>query len=101
MWIRSVWAKFVSKGYWQVTPRAREIAAFITPSGLYPYTVMPFGLCNAPATFHHLMNEVVSGLAGCAVYLDDVVIYSDSGEDHLQHIRALFDHLAWASLTII
>ena len=100
-------AKFVSKfdllkGYWQVplSPRAREIAAFITPSGLYSYTVMPFGLRNAPATFQRLMNKVVSGLVGCAVYLDDVVIYSDSWEDHLQRIQALFDRLAWASLTI-
>lgn len=100
-------AKFVSnfdllKGYWQVplSPRAREIAAFITPSGLYSYTVMPFGLRNAPATFQRLMNKVVSGLVGCAVYLDDVVIYSDSWEDHLQRIRALFDRLAWACLTI-
>ena len=71
-------AKFVSKfdllkGYWQVplTPRAREIASFIIPSGLYSYTVMPFELHNAPATFQRLMNKVVSGLVGCAVYLDE------------------------------
>ncbi|XP_030271930.1 uncharacterized protein LOC115581177 isoform X1 [Sparus aurata] len=100
-------AKFVSKfdllkGYWQVplTPRAREIASFITPSGLYSYTVMPFGLRNAPATFQRLMNKVVSGLVGCAVYLDDVVVYSDTWEDHLQRIQALFDRLALASLTV-
>ena len=100
-------AKFVSKfdllkGYWQVplTPRAREIASFITPSGLYSYKVMPFGLRNAPATFQRLMNKVVSGLVGCAVDLDDVVVYSDTWEDHLQRIQALFDRLALASLTV-
>lgn len=99
-------AKFVSKfdllkAYWQVplSPRAREIAAFITPSGLYSYTIMPFGLRNAPATFQRLMNKVVSGLTG-AVYLDNVVINSDSWEDYLQCIRQLFDRLAWACLTI-
>lgn len=61
-------AKFVSKfdllkGYWQVplSKRARDIAAFITPSGLYSYTVMPFGLRNAPANFQWLMNKVVVG----------------------------------------
>lgn len=45
--------KFDLKGYWQVplTPRAQEIASFITPTGLYSYTVTPFGLRNAPATF--------------------------------------------------
>ena len=75
-------AKFVSKfdllkGYWQVplSKQAREIAAFITTSGLYSYSVMPFGLRNPPATFQRLMNMVVAGLEGCAVYLDDVVIY--------------------------
>lgn len=46
------------------------------------------------------MNKVVSRLVGCAVYLDDVVINSDSWEDHLQRILAQFDHLARASLTI-
>jgi len=56
-------AKFVSKfdllkGYWQVplSARAHEIAAFTTPTGLYSYTMMPFGLRNAPATFQRLMN---------------------------------------------
>lgn len=71
-------AKYVSKFdrlkvYWQVplTQRAKEISAFITPSGLYAYEVMGFGLRNAPATFQRLMNMVVNGLEGWAVYLDD------------------------------
>ncbi len=100
-------AKFVSKfdllkGYWQVplSKRARDLASFITPSGLYSYTVMPFGLRNAPATFQRLMNKVVAGLKGCAVYLDDVVIYSESWEEHIHCIRALFERLAWANLTV-
>lgn len=100
-------AKFVSKfdllkGYWQVplSKRAQEISAFITPTGLYSYTVMPFGLRNAPATFQRLMNRVVSGLEGCSVYLDDLVIYSDTWHSHLQRIRALFERLEEARLTI-
>lgn len=100
-------AKFVSKfdllkGYWQVplTKRAREIAAFVTPSGLYCYNVMPFGLRNAPATFQRLMNLVVSGLEGCAVYLDDVVVYSDCWEEHIRRVQALFEKLVWARLTV-
>lgn len=83
-------ARFISKfdllkGYWQIplTDRAREVSAFITPSGLFSYTVMSFGLRNAPATFQRLMNMVVSGLEGCGVYLDDVVIYNSMWEDHL------------------
>ena len=100
-------AHFVSKfdllnGYWQVplSERAREISAFITPSGLFSYTVMSFGLRNAPATSQRLMNMVVSGLEGCAVYLDDVVIYSNTWEEHLVRIEKLFDILADARLTI-
>ena len=61
---------------------------------------MSFGLRNAPATFQRLMNLVVSGLDGCAVYLDDVVIYSDTWEEHLVHIRKLFDRLKDARLTV-
>lgn len=100
-------ANFVSKfdllkGYWQVplSKRAQEIAAFVTPSGLYSYTVMPFGLKNAPATFQRLMNKVVAGLEGCSVYLDDVVIYSDTWHSHVQRICALFERLADARLTV-
>lgn len=90
------------KGYWQVplTARAQEISAFVTPSGLFSYKVMSFGLRNAPATFQRLMNRVISGLEGCAVYLDDVVIYSDTWLEHLSRIRALFDRLAAANLTV-
>lgn len=100
-------AKFVSKfdllkGYWQVplSKRAQEIAAFVTPSGLYSYTVMPFGLKNAPATFQRLMNRVTAGLEGCSVYLDDLVVYSDTWHSHLRRIRALFERLAEAQLTV-
>ncbi len=100
-------ARYVSKfdllkGYWQVplSVRAREICSFVTPSGLYSYTVMPFGLRNAPATFQRLMNKVVRGLEGCAVYLDYVVVFSDTWDEHLERVRALFDRLLWARLTI-
>ena len=100
-------AKFVSKfdllkGYWQVplSKRAQEISAFVTPFGLYEYTVMSFGLRNAPATFQRLMNLVTAGLVGCAVYLDDVVVFSDTWVDHIQRIAALFSRLAGAHLTV-
>lgn len=100
-------ANFVSKldllkGYWQVplTPRAQEITSFITPSGLYSKSVMSFGLRNAPATFQRLMNKVVFSLEGCAVYLDDVIVFSDTWEQHLVHLCALLTRLAEACLTV-
>ncbi len=77
------------KGYWQVPldPSSKPYTAFRSPTGLYQYTVMPFGLHGAPATFQRLMHHV---LAGCeqyaAAYLDDVVIYSGSWQEHLQHL---------------
>lgn len=61
---------------------------------------MPFGLRNAPAAFQQLMNRVVAGLTGCAVYFDDVVIFSNTWEEHLQRVHALFDRLVWANLTV-
>ena len=69
-------AKFVStfhmlKGYWQVplTQRAREISAFVTPSGLYQYKVMPFGMKNAPATFQRMVSKLVRDIDGCEGYI--------------------------------
>ena len=100
-------AKFVSKfdllkGYWQVplSERAKRVSAFVTPDGLYQYTVTPFGMRNAPATFQRMMNYVTSGLAGCEVYLDDVVVYSNTWEEHLDRLRALLVAIERARLTI-
>ena len=68
------------KGYWQVplSNRAKEISAFVTPDGLFQYKVMPVGMKNAPVTFQHLINGIISGLEGCSAYIDDVVVYSDT-----------------------
>ena len=100
-------AKLVStydllKGYWQVplTTRAKEISAFVTPHGLYQYKVLPFGMMNAPATFQRLMNQVIAGLENTEVYIDDIVIYSDTWKQHMEHTKALFDRLSQAKLTV-
>ena len=94
-------AKFVStcdmlKGYWQVplTQRAHEITAFVTPSGLYQYKVMLFGMKNAPATFQIMVNKLVRDIDGCEGYIDDVVIYSDNWSDHIRQIKRFFPNNA-------
>lgn len=99
-------AKFVAKfdlleGYWQVplTTHAPEISAFVTSFTLYEYTVMSFGLRNAPATFESLMNLMISGVDGYVVYFNDVV-FNDTWIDHIQRIGTLFDRLAEANLTV-
>ena len=100
-------AKFVStfdmlKGYWQIplTQRAREISAFVTPSGLYQYKVMPFGMKNAPATFQRMVNKLVRDIDGCEGYIDDVVIFSDNWSDHIRQIKCFFQIMREAKLTI-
>ncbi|KAI7814468.1 hypothetical protein IRJ41_019425, partial [Triplophysa rosa] len=100
-------AKFVTKldllkGYWQVplTERASEISAFATPDVFLQYQVMPFGLRNAGATFQRMMSRVLSDVSNCEVYLDDVVCYDDSFEDHLRSIDKVFKCLSDANLNL-
>ena len=100
-------ARFVSKfdllkGYWQIplSERAREVSAFATPDGLFQYRVMPFGLKNAPATFQRMINSLTADLVGCEAYIDDVVVYSETWEAHLQTVRTLFARLREANLTV-
>ena len=69
---------------------AQEISAFVIPNGLYQYTVMPFGMRNAPVTFQCMINLVVSGLEGCAAYIDDVVNYGHSWDQHVKQLCSLF-----------
>ena len=61
---------------------------------------MPFGLCNAPSTFQRLMHRALAGLVGkiCAVYIDDIVIYSETPEEHLRHIDMVLRALEKAGL---
>ena len=102
-----VQSKFVSKfdllkGFWQIllTEKAKEISAFVTTDGLFWYKVMPFGMKNSPATFQCLVNKVISGLDGVGAHIDNVIIYSDTWEEHLRLIRSFFDILSEFQLTI-
>ncbi len=91
------------RGYWQVplAPEARPYTAFRTPQGLFQFTVMPFGLQGAPATFQRLMDQVLAGAeAFSAAYLDDIVIYSLTWEDHVQHLKEVLQRLHQAGLTV-
>ena len=71
-------------GYWQVEleEQDKEKTAFCTQDGLFEFNVLPFGLCNGPATFQRLMDLVLTGLqwSSCLVYLDDVVVVGRSFE---------------------
>ena len=73
------------KGYWQIplTERAKEISAFVTPDSFLQYTVMAFGLRNAPATFQRLVHHVLAGLSNCEAYIDDLVVFSATWCSHV------------------
>ena len=83
------------KGYWQVplTERAKDVSAFATPDGLYQYCVMPFGMKNAPATFQRMINGVIVGLEGCEAYIDDVMVHSNTWDEHINQLKALLSRL--------
>ena len=88
----------LKSGYWQVEvdERDKKYTAFtVGPLGLFECNRLPFGLCNSPSTFQRLMQQVLGELyMKCStVYLDDILIYSDSYEEHLRHLELVFAKL--------
>jgi hypothetical protein len=94
----------LASGYWQVAMNQhdREKTAFVTRYGTYEFNVMPFGLCNAPATFQRLMDRIYNGIAWkfVVVYLDDTIIFSQTFNDHLHHLREIFNRIKQARLKL-
>ena len=94
----------LQSGFWQVgvAPSDRQKTAFCTTEGLFEFKVMPFGLCNAPATFQRLMDLVLSGLqwSKCLVYIDDVIIMGRTFDEHLVHLQQVFKRLRQAGLKL-
>lgn len=94
----------LAKGFHQIEIDPSSIAktAFSTNLGHYEFTRMPFGLKNAPATFQRLMNEIFGEYIGkfCMVYLDDIIIFSTSLEEHTLHLKKVLKKLSDANLKI-
>ena len=95
----------LSSGYWQVklTEDAKDKTSFYgAGGGLWRFTVMPFGLCNAPATFERLMERVLGQLQWqiFLCYLDDILIFSRSVDRHLEDLRTVFQRLRKANLKL-
>jgi hypothetical protein len=84
-------------GYHQLRIRPSDIpkTAFITKYGLYEFTVMSFGLMNAPAFFMNLMNNVFMDYLDkfVVVFIDDILIYSQSEEEHVNHLKMVLQRL--------
>ena len=94
----------LAAGYWQVGLDAESAAksAFITHQGLHEFVRMPFGMCNAPATFQRLMEIVLAGLLwdSCFVYIDDLLVCSPTFQEHLEHLCQVFTRLRKAGLRL-
>ena len=86
----------LKNGYWQVqmAENDKEKTAFACHRGLFQFNAMPFGLTHAPAIFQELMSNVLDGLDRFALAcLDDILIYSSTFEEHMNHIQTVFDRL--------
>ena len=95
----------LKSGHWQVpiTKSDKAKTAFRTSSGqLYEFNQVPFGLCNAPATFSRLMDRVLAGLhwEKCLFYLDHIIVFSSTWEEHLARLRQVFEQLRHAKLKL-
>lgn len=87
----------VTSGYWHVRMHPDDVqkTAFVTANGHYEWLVMPFGLKNAPATFERAMKSIIAKhqLTNVNNYFDDVVVYSETFDDHIRHLEALLKAL--------
>ena len=86
----------LKSGFWQVrmSEKSRQYTAFTVGSlGVYEFLRMPYGLCNAPAMFQRLMQNCLGelNLTYALVYLDDMIVYSMTEEDHLRRLQAVFE----------
>lgn len=102
-----VGAKFITtldlaKGYYQVPLAETTIpkTVFVTPEGKYEFTTLPFGLRNAPSVFQRLMDDVLQDVNNARAYIDDIIVFSDSWDDHLRHLESVLQRLKKAGLTV-
>ena len=79
---------------------AIKMTACVTPLGEYKYLKVPFGLAQAPTYFQNVMNNVLNGQNFMLAYLDDVIIFSETAEQHLKHIQIVLTRLKEAKLKL-
>src|SRR5436190_7523924 len=89
-------------GYWQTRVAEKDVqkTAFNTRYGKYEFLVMPFDLTNAPALFQTLMNQILRSYIDkfVLIFMDDILIYSNTLEEHREHLRLVLQELKDAKL---
>lgn len=94
----------LANGFHQIEMEPEDVhkTAFSTDTGHYEFKRMPFGLRNAPASFQRVMNNVLRGLQNeiCCVYLDDVIIYSTSLQEHIERLKLIFERFRQSNFKI-
>ena len=92
----------IASAYWTVPIRESDIekTAFHTPRGLFEMIVMPFGLCNSQATFQRLIDRALRGVSNAESFVDDILIFFNSFEEHLSNLRDVFQRLEFAGLQL-
>lgn len=90
--------------YYQIgiEEKEKKKPAFRWKDGFYEFNRMPFGLCNAPATFKSVFDTILNGIIGkfAFVYLDDIVVYSKTKEDHISHLNMIMERLKEAGISL-
>lgn len=94
----------LASGYWQIEvhPQDQAKTAFVTKSGLYQFTVLPFGLANGPSTFERCMETVLHGLQWqtCLIYLDDIIVFAESLDQHFSRLSEVLMRIQAAGLKL-
>ena len=95
----------LKSGYWQleVDPDSRQYTSFTAgPLGFYQFVKMPFGLCNAGSSFQRMMESCMGAenLSSCLLYLDDIVVFSETIEEHIERLGRVFDRLRECGLKV-
>lgn len=94
----------LASGYWQIKVRKEDQpkTAFVTKTGLFQFSVLPFGLVNAPSCFEKCMETILRGLQWqtCLIYLDDIIVFSKTFDVHLKRLSEVLDRIKAAGLKL-
>ena len=92
----------LTKGFWQIGMHEEDIhkTAFVTPDGHYEFLKMPFGLVNASATLVRNIRELLGDIENVDTYIDDIIVYTEDWETHVQTLKRVFKRLEEANLTV-